>query len=635
MASSHSDSARMEQIITEFFAKSLHIILESRSPYRSSRNFSGEQAFSSPSSSTSSSSSVRPRDKWFNLALREFPEALENLDLWRQSNHEPMIVDVILIKRSLDWDSVKLSPKPELIKNALSKDVYPNCWDFGNDDVGRGGKKEKIVERWVVQYEVKKSKDCQRGGKRSGCNVLSSFYKKSMLLLRSLYATVRLLPAYKIFRDLYLSGHIRSFSLGHRVSSFVEPFTRKEEAEMQRFGFTPVDTSCGRLCLSVQYRSSVSDISSEPSTPLSPPQLIQDYVGSPLADPLKRFPLLPVTHGSPSSVPFSRRHSWSYDQCRASPPFATCSPSPAHSEPYTSASNPTMSRLPPPGLPPHPPDTLHGPKDVASLDECYPSPIYSPSPSASPPIFIPESQLSKVLLRSESAPVNIPGLRFHNNPAIFKNQILSPSPPLREARYEVLRSYKTLGPSQTGETYETVLHGKKHLKRLSGMTSAELAFHDDFDETEYTCPFDVEDDDMAEPGSRLESFDQKGLVYEQLDPGAYLPVRKSTGAAVGALVDLLNKAPPLRQDSSISVPTSQTSGVNTCASSFPEPNQSCTEMPVKEFAPCVMASTIHVSRTASDAFEELQAYKEMKNMLLSQCEGPCNQLAYLARRMLV
>ncbi|KAJ6298977.1 hypothetical protein OIU76_020030 [Salix suchowensis] len=264
MASSHSthtEAAKMEQIITEFFPKSLQIILESRSPFMSSRNYSGEQMVSSsPSSSSSSPSSVRPRDKWFNLALRECPAAL---DLWRQSYLEPMIVDVIFGAEATRWE-----------------------------ELGCEVKNEKIVERWVVQYEAGKSRDTGSGSRRHS-NTLQICYKKSILLLRSLYATVRLLPAYKIFHDLNSSGQIPSYTLTHRVSSFLEPFTRKEDSEMQRFVFTPVDTSCGRLCLSVLYRSSLSDVSSESSTPMSSSQFIPDYVGSPLAEPLKRLPSLP------------------------------------------------------------------------------------------------------------------------------------------------------------------------------------------------------------------------------------------------------------------------------------------------------------------------------------------------------
>lgn len=461
---SHSEAAKSEQIITEFFAKGLQIILESRSPYMSSRNYSGEQALSSPSSSSSSSSSVRPRDKWFNLALRECPAALENIDLWRQSNLEPMVVDVILVQSPLESDQVNFSPKKDHFRNLSLKERYPFCSNSDQEEFGFEGKSEKIIERWVVQYESRKIRDGSSSGSRRSSNTsLHMFYKKSVLLLRSLYVTVRLLPAYKIYRELNSSGKILPFSLAHRVSSFVEPFTRREEAELQRFGFTPVDTPCGRLCLSVFYCSSLSDVSSEPSTPMSP-QVIHDYVGSPLADPLKRFPSLPVTgsasHGSPSSSPFVRRHSWSYDIYRASPPSASYSPSPTHSEAQALISNPGSRRFPPGSLPPHPPETSLVHKKDTSFDEYCPSPIFSlspsPSPSPSPPIRIPGSQLSKAFLRSESAPVNIPAAKLANSPTLSNKQNVPPSPPLKTTRSSTSRTDKNVGLIQTGTASDKV-----------------------------------------------------------------------------------------------------------------------------------------------------------------------------------
>ncbi|XP_073296499.1 autophagy-related protein 13b-like isoform X2 [Primulina huaijiensis] len=263
MASSHgnapSEPAKMEQIITEFFAKSLHVILESRRPYVSSRNYSGEQILSSPSpsSSSSSSSSFRPRGKWFNLAVRDCPAAFENTDFWRQSNLEPVIVDVVLIKRR---DPLSSSPK----RGGLGRNVFrkePRSYDLRSYEFGC----EKIIERWVVQYESKKGCGGKgngvSGSRRSTCTSSHVLYKKSLLLLRSLYATVRLLPAYKLFHDLISSARIRLYNPDHRVSSFVESFTRGQEADMQQFVFSPLDTSRGRLCLPVSYCTSFLDAS--------------------------------------------------------------------------------------------------------------------------------------------------------------------------------------------------------------------------------------------------------------------------------------------------------------------------------------------------------------------------------------
>ncbi|CAI0428349.1 unnamed protein product [Linum tenue] len=591
--STHSESAKTEQIITEFFAKSLHIILECRSPFMSSRNFSGEQALSSPSSSSSSSSSVRPRDKWFNLALGECPAALENLDLWRQSNFEPVVVDVILVKRGLSrTQSLKESG------NAYSSD---------HEEVFSGSE-EKIIERWIVQYDTRKPREKGSTSRRTSSNVLHTLYKKSILLLRSLYATVRLLPAYKIFRDLNCSGKLRPFTLTHRLLSFVEPFTRKEESEMQRFSFTPVDTSSGRLCLSVLYHSSVSDASSESSTPMSP-QFIPDYVGSPLADPLKRFTSLPVS--SPSSLPFSRRHSWSYDRYRASPP-AYFSPSPTHSEPPAA----NALRFGPVNLPPQHPDSSSVHKTNYSYDEYYPSPNFTPSPSPSPPVYMHGNHLSNAaLLRTESAPVCIPKLNLH--PSLPMNDNSRPS---RGSKLDT-----STGLPNTGVSVEKVFFvkddSKKHYgTKISTVNSSQFSisrsssrsFLDDFDDSDFPCHFDVEDDDPMYHGSRPESFDKRSHIGDQMDPqaGGTFPIKKSQDAAVGALVHMLKKAPPLRQE--LSTSTVDSTHVSSIRAEHP---------------PDTSSSVLVASKTTADALEELQGFKLMKDCLLSQGGGTCNVAA--------
>lgn len=635
---SHSEAAKMEQVITEFYTKSLHIILESRSPYMSSRNFSGEQSMSSPSSSLSSSASSvgpRSRDKWFNLALRGYPGALENLDLWHHSNPEPMVVDVVLLQRPLDWDPApNFSPTrdPHLVRNLSSKEryLYPYSWNSDNQDEFRcEAKSEKIIERWVLQYDnTRKVKDNHGSGSRRSSNTtLHTLYKKSMLLLRSLYLTVRLLPAYKIFRELNSSGQIPTFSLAHRVSSVIEPFPRREEAEMQRFDFAPVETSAGRLCLSVLHRSPVLELSSEPSTPLTP-QVIPDYVGSPLAEPLKRFPSLPVgDYGSPSSLPFSRRHSWGFDLYRASTPSVSFSPSPTRSELQGSFSNPTSRRFPPMSLPPHPPETSLAHKNTSNFDEYCPSPTFSPSPSPSPPIYIPGTRLSKGLLRSESAPVNIPTAKISNSPALSNKQYLPPSPTIKSTRSGTLGTDKCRGPIQTGATVEQLFSlGKDETRKYSGMKissdspqtfsrRSSRSLQDDFDDPEYGCPFDVDDDDdMTDPGSRPDSFDQKGHLCEPLESGGLFPTRKSQEAVIGAFVRMLNKAPPLCPEFSNSVNVPQASGSEIWSNSVQEPR------PAGQHAvpASVTSSGLVMSKTTADALEELQGYREMKNLLRKQ-----------------
>ncbi|XP_047312900.1 autophagy-related protein 13b-like [Impatiens glandulifera] len=273
IGSTHSEPAKSEQIITELFTKILQIILESRRPQVYSRNFNREQAavISSPASSSSSSScsTIRSRDKWFNLAIRDCSAVLENIEFWRQTNFDPMVIDVILMR----------------------------------------GSNEKIIERWVLQYNSSKE-DCssstsKRCSSSSGGKSLNALYRKSILLLRSLYSSVRLLPAYRLFRDLNSSCQI-----SHRVSTFVEPFTRNEESERQQFLFTPLETISGRISLSLLYIPSISEANSDKLMSRLPvaPQLISHYIGSPLSNPLnKKFPSL-VCSPHPPPRPFSSKH---------------------------------------------------------------------------------------------------------------------------------------------------------------------------------------------------------------------------------------------------------------------------------------------------------------------------------------
>ncbi|KAG7034429.1 Autophagy-related protein 13b, partial [Cucurbita argyrosperma subsp. argyrosperma] len=630
MASSHnthSETAKVEQILTEFFPKTLQIILESRSPCISSRNFSGDQVLCSPSSSSSSSSSMRPRDKWFNLALRECSATLENIDLWRPSYHEPMVIDVILVQREFGLDSVNASPRKDLVRNLSLKDKHPFSLNSDKEEFGCQTKSEKVVERWMVHYESRKNRDTNSGCRRSS-NSTAHTYKKTILLLRSLYAFVRLLPAYKVFQDISSSGQIHPFTLVHRVSSFVEPFTRREEAEMQRFVFTPVDTSCGRLCLSVLYRASLSDISSEPSTPMSP-QVIPEYVGSPLTDPLKRFPTLPVSiapsHGSPSSLQFSRRHSWSYDRFRPSPPSVSFSPSPTYSESHALVSNPAFCRLPPSSLPSQPAEMAMGHKDNVNYDEYYPSPVFSPSPSLSPPIGIPVRRLPNGLLQSESAPQSAPIAKLPHSPALSSKPNLSPSSPLKASGPGI--------PLPAGSAIRKSFSlGRDESRRISGWRvssnnspisrSSSRSFPDDLDDPEFPCPFDVDEDEMTDRGSRPESFDQKGNICEMLEPGGFFPIRKSQDAAVGALVRMLQKAPPLRQDFTDSAADLVRPSTPDSPSRNPQQGTQISKSLGSKgryaASSSITTSGLFVPKTTADALEELQSYREMKNLLLRQ-----------------
>lgn len=549
MVSSHhgsaqSDTAKIEQIITEFFAKSLHIILESRTLYASSRNsFGGYKSDSSPCSSSSSSSSVRPRDKWFNLALQECPAALENIN-----NLDCIIIDVVLVNKSLDWDP--MTPKRVILRSSSLKERYPLCCH--GEELGVEAKSERIIERWFVQYKNRKIKDSDSGTRRSSNFFLQNLYKKSTLLLRSLYATVRLLPAYRIFRDLNSSAKIRPFTLAHRVSSFVEPFTRKEESEMMKYKFTPVDTSSGSLCLTVMYCPSASDLSCDPLPSMSP-QVISDYVGSPLASPLRRFPSLPYAGFPCHESPPPRRHSSNFVDRKASTTSITDSSLPIYSKSHISVSNTSSRLFPHESLPPNLAEMSSiQKKDVFTLRKDDPQ------------------KYSRVRISANSSP-----------------------------RVSISKRY----------------------------------YQDDFDDTDCSCPFDVDCDDMKDPGSRAESLDH-GHVAEALEAGGFFPIRKSNDAAVGVLVHMLKKAPPLQDFNTSEHPSVLCEGLRRTAiptlrvNFTTKPLEISIQKPKKERCGTQkndiqehnqnQEASIATRKTTSDALEEFHGYREMKNLLVTR-----------------
>ncbi|GAB2226135.1 hypothetical protein Droror1_Dr00021927 [Drosera rotundifolia] len=435
------DAAKREQIVTEFFAKSLHIILEARSPFMSSCNFSGE-TMSSPASSSSFSSSHRPRDKWFNLALRECPAELENIDFWQHCNLKPMVVDVVLSRRSLDHEPGKFYPSSKDQEERRHEKVI-----------------ESVIETWVVLYENQKGKDSASSSKRSATS-LAVFYKKLLVLLRSLYSTARLLPATKLSRDIISSGRLRAATLTHRLRSFIDPCIGGEEADMQRFRFTPVDSFCGRLSVYVSYKSSLPDLPLEPLTPESP-QIIPDYVGSPLADPFKSFPSFP------SYSPITSKNSRNTDIFRGSP------------APLTHVSR--TQHPPPTSLPSRLPDTSQTKYRIVGFDE-KPSPTHFPhAKSLKEPL---QSGCASGRVRSTQQACTALLLPSPSKPGVLRDKISGTSGPVAEKC--------SVRKDEIGSASRIKLSFDSSPRALFSRSSSEL----DYDDSGFDCPFALDEDDM-------------------------------------------------------------------------------------------------------------------------------------------
>ncbi|KAH0663099.1 hypothetical protein KY284_028030 [Solanum tuberosum] len=579
---------RFEQILAQYLLKSLHIILNLRVP--SIRAYGGFEE-------------VKRSDKWFNMVLGDRPVVFENLNLL---HGEPMIIDIILVQ---DKDCTSLK--------------------HNSGKAFAGAYTETIIERWVVQCENRRSMVPHMGD-----SSYKKMYKKSIILLRSVYSMLKLLPAFKAFKKLSSSSQSCYFDINFKVSSFSEPFSRAEEEIMKQFTFTSVDAQQGRLSLSVTYRENLVDFNLESSASF-PPDIITDYVGSPLTDPLRSFPLNSTDKGvhntlfplrrtqSSCSAPVQRPQSWTSGLFRApSLPQPYVGYPPLYHAPYefsTSVSDVYGQRIPP-----NYKYSTH--QKTTSFDDDQLSPPFSSSPS--PPTYLSGANLVQARLHSETGPVSIPHPLIGRTSRHLSPNLSDPNrhylPPMsprctkhdfssHESPFGIRPSRKIdllrVPESDTGTTnpgQKVSTDARDDSGRFSGVlsssdsprvgvsrsSSSRLSFQDDLDDCDFSCPFIVDDVDTSDSRAR-ENLDSRKCSEASCKVSA--TARKSQDAAVGALVHMLRTAPPLRQDS-------------TCYTAHSIKGEVEGETGT--------ASQFYVPRKASDALEELKAYTQLKDILL-------------------
>ncbi|CAM8891261.1 unnamed protein product [Rhodiola kirilowii] len=590
--SHNQDQGRLEQIVSQFLLKALHIVLASRIPSIGARDGRTEG---------SGGIQVTKSDKWFGLVLGGRPAALDNLSFWHRNLADPMVIDIVL--------------------------VHEDVGSFSADNVFGKGSVETVIERWVIQYECQRMTSLSARIGESSSAAFKRVYKKTILMLRSLYLTMRLLPAYRIFKKLSSGNSDCNFDVIYKVSSFSEPLTLQEMEAMETYSFTPVEAHPGQFCASVMYHPSLSSFNLEQSTSLSS-QIIADYVGSPATDPHKYFTGLDkgshaislpqrVTR-QPSTSPFHRPHSWTSGFHKGSPytqnqQFGGSPPAYRGSPLSHDFSSPS-----PPGIDTYGHEisntyipTRH--RYNGSFDDYQLSPPFS-TPSPSPPNNFNNSPMQS-RLRRESAPVAIPlpmvnktstcispssfDLSRHSLPPV-SSRSLKHYPSSQESPSRI-RSFRKTDGSRMLELYSGAQHsvqksardGKDDSSRFSGLSSSDsprigisrsssrLSYQDDLDEPDFSCPFDLDASDSN---------------ISQGPDGRKTSEYGSRNAAVGALVHMLQSAPPLRQDSTYST--------NSLHLNPEEPSGSI--------------STSFMSRKASDAMDELRSYSDLKHLLLSR-----------------
>ncbi|CAN6674625.1 hypothetical protein TRVA0_058S00562 [Trichomonascus vanleenenianus] len=240
----NNKTAKLNQIVQNFFSKACQVVVESRVQ-------------------TGSSGTRGTRiNKWFNLELEESESFRDELKVWKNASviepPPPMVIETYL-------DVGSLGPHQSLVLVDGK-----NHWN-----AMRSGQKrnEIVLERWIVEFvppQASKS-GLSSGSSGSGSSTvpveLPVVYKKAIILFRSLYAYCRLLPVYALRRKLFKSKlNVSPMAIGcrvlngaHAISSkgrigLTRPIVESSDPHLETFSFTEVDTDAGSLKLSVSYR---------------------------------------------------------------------------------------------------------------------------------------------------------------------------------------------------------------------------------------------------------------------------------------------------------------------------------------------------------------------------------------------
>ncbi|KAJ7248649.1 hypothetical protein O6H91_12G043100 [Diphasiastrum complanatum] len=331
----HTEWVNINQIVREFFTKSLQVILESRIPNFTVQGQTG--GITAPSSLCLPLSGLKPVDNWFNLVLTDCPTIFQVAEPWRTNILDPMVVDILLLQpraRRREEQGVSVTRKTSCIED----DAYRHAL-IGQEAGDLASSQEDcvvktILERWVIWYDTHRAdvadfatsditaeefdfhslmsgglattagrcgkvkttggrKKIKEGGTPLGKpphlgSELPSVYSKAVISLRSLYCILRALPAHNLFRLANSSLESCNFSLAFKVSTVVPSFSHSDQLAMTPKSLTSLETQWGKICLSVAYRDAAAVTAVEIISSIQP-RIISDYVGSPNTDPLRRF----------------------------------------------------------------------------------------------------------------------------------------------------------------------------------------------------------------------------------------------------------------------------------------------------------------------------------------------------------
>lgn len=233
-------NAKLTQVVLNFFTKSVQVVLQARSLNENTKDLKGVE----PGSKI---------NKWFNLHIYTSDVFKEDLKLWKScsdlSQVPPLIIETYLDMRQLTS-----------LQILVLKDDNNNGWTVAK---GGGKKQEVVLERWLIEFDA----NLVSG---SAVDELPLIYKQAIILFRSLYGSTRLMPAYKLKKELNKQKS-NKLVLCNRVLDGKQPISSKgriglsksiiphqmltTESHVSQKLFQPIQTSVGTLKVSIAYRN--------------------------------------------------------------------------------------------------------------------------------------------------------------------------------------------------------------------------------------------------------------------------------------------------------------------------------------------------------------------------------------------
>lgn len=215
---------KLTQVTVNFFLKTSQMILQARSLDEHGKG---------------------KLNKWFNLHTFNSDDLRLELRLWR-STIDLTAVPPMIVETYLDLGNL-----PQGHTLAL-KDEHGNLWP-----VTKGGSKktEVVLERWLVEFDPNEFGTIEE---------LPYIYKQAIILCRSIYTIIRIMPAALLRNQLphyVLANKIvdgsKPISLKGRIglSKTIIPHQMLTDTHVRHRTFLPIETLLGTLKVSVAYRS--------------------------------------------------------------------------------------------------------------------------------------------------------------------------------------------------------------------------------------------------------------------------------------------------------------------------------------------------------------------------------------------